>query len=394
MKGKSRYIIKTGAGSDVAFALVVMASYFGTFSALTDAKVIEIILMIGLGITYIAIGIYGYAFCGRSNKMSWNLIYFAIQITLGGIIVYLGKGAGYNAMILLPLAAHGVILLSQGLMVITNVLLALIYMTNMVLLNQGWTMIWSGLPTFIAGQVFIVFFTQIAVSEEKARIEVERLVNELASANQRLRENASQIEELAITKERNRMAREIHDGLGHYLTTVHMQIQAARAIMKSDMNRADMALKTAQNVTKEALADVRRSVAALRSLDDDKKPLLDKITQLTKHIEGTGVSVDFSVTGEPRELSPQVQLMLFRAVQEGLNNALKYAQATKVLVTLDFQDSSVARLLVKDDGLGAENMEGGYGLLGLQERVHSLNGLIEVHTEKGQGFTLDIKVPG
>ncbi len=78
----------------------------------------------------------------------------------------------------------------------------------------------------------------MAVNEERARAEIEKLYKELEGANNRLRDYVLKIEELAITKERNRLAREIHDGLGHYLTTVHMQIQAARAVMKLDSSKS------------------------------------------------------------------------------------------------------------------------------------------------------------
>jgi signal transduction histidine kinase len=394
MSVPSRPVIKTGAGADLAFAVVLLASYLATFSALQTASTMEILLMISLGIAYVSIGIYGYGFCARSDHLTIHLTYFAIQILLGGLIVYLAKGAGFNALILLPLAGHSVMLLRQWWMVSVNAMILTTYVVAVVSFANDWTAVFNGLPIFLAGQVFIVAFTQMAVNEEKARQEVERLATELADANQRLREYALQVEELAITKERNRLAREIHDGLGHYLTTVHMQIQAAQAVMSTDPQRSMEIMHTAQNVTQEALADIRRSVGALRSSVGEIMPLTEEIRKMLKGYEMTGLLTDFKVVGTPRHLDPKSHLTLYRAMQEGLNNITKHAAASRVSISLDYSDEQQVRLVIEDDGKGAEQFDGGFGLMGLRERTLLLMGEFNVSSTPGQGFMLEIGVPG
>lgn len=393
MKPASRNIVKTGGGVDIAFAVVVLASYFATFSAIPQVTVADIFLMIILGCGYIAIGTYGYRFCAQSGRLPLLLAYFAIQIPLGGLIVYLGKGAGFNALILLPLAAHSVVLLAGIWMVVVNTAIILAYVISMLLFTSDPATIWSGMPTFLAGQVFIVFFTHLAVSEQSARTEVERLVSELEDANQRLRRYALQIEELAITKERNRLAREIHDGLGHHLTTIYMQIQAAIAVMDTNPQRTRAILTKAQNQTQAALVDVRDSVASLRSLPDEHLPLPERLGNLLKGSELAGISPKLTIMGTPRDLSPQAQLTIFRAVQEGLSNAVKHAQATSVWVTLDYTPEHAVQLTIRDNGVGAEQMDKGFGLMGLRERVNLLKGNFNISTQKGQGFSIKIEVP-
>ena len=390
MQSPVRSSIKTGSGVDLAFAVVVLASYFATFSAMETATLPQIFLMISLGTAYILIGIYGYGYCSRSDSLMLKLAYFLLQIMIGCSIIYLGKGAGLNALVLLPLAGHSVMLLSADWMYATNGIVIASYMLTMRLLNQSW----AGLPVFLAGLVFIVVFTQMAVDEEKARMEVERLAEELTNANQRLREYALQIEDLTITKERNRLAREIHDGLGHYLTIVHMQIQAARAILTANPNRARDTLDSAQNLTQEALVDVRRSVAALRAAPEDNLPLPERITKMLKSCDSVGITSDLKVIGIVRPLTPQTELTLYRAAQEGLNNTCKHAQASQIWITLDYSAEEYVRLTVRDDGIGTENTEGGFGLLGLQERVNLLNGELKTTSSFGQGFDLEVKVPG
>ncbi|HEX2996071.1 MAG TPA: sensor histidine kinase, partial [Anaerolineales bacterium] len=375
-------------------AVVVLASYFATFSTIKEASAFKIILMVGLGVAYITLGIYGYKYCARSANLILQLAYFAVQIPLGAVIVYLSKGAGYNALVLLPLAGHSVVLLPSLWLYLTNTILVIVYVLALSLSLNDWSAVWSGLPTFLAGVVFIMVFTQMAVSEEQARMEVERLLKDLGDANQQLREYALKVEELAITSERNRLAREIHDGLGHFLTTIHMQIQAAVAVMKTDPTRAQKALESAQSMTQEALLDVRRSVSALHSKPEEALPLPESITRVLHACEPAGIEAVFDVVGTPRDLSPQAQLTMYRAAQETVNNACKHSRATQLTMTLDYSIPNLVRLCVKDNGQGAEKMEGGFGLVGLRERAHLLEGDFQVRSSKGQGFEVEIMVPG
>ena len=386
---------RTGGDADLAFAVMVLAAYFTTFSVIKSATTFSLLLMIGLGIAYITVGIYGYAFVEKSEKTGYHLIYFFIQLLLAGAIVYLGKGVGYNAMVLLPLAGQSVMLMPRNWRLVVNLSVVATYMLALNPFSaNNWTLVWSGLPVFLAGQFFIVVFTQMAVSEEQARGEVEKLVRELEAKNQQLREYALQVEELAVTKERNRLAREIHDGLGHYLTTIYMQIQAARAVSKTDPLKAQEAIATAQNLTQEALKDVRRSVSALRDMPGDSISLQEEIEKMLKNCEGAGLTPEMKVLGAPRTLSPQAVFTIYRAVQEGINNTCKHAHATRISVSLDYTQISKVKLVIQDDGVGAEQVDGGFGLMGMRERIHMLNGDMSVNTKPGNGFRVEVSVPG
>lgn len=190
------------------------------------------------------------------------------------------------------------------------------------------------------------------------------------------------------------MAREIHDGLGHYLTTIHMQIQAARAVMKADPQKAQESLATAQSQTQAALVDVRRSVSALREMPGDSTTLREEIEKMLKGCENGGITSEIKVIGATRTLSPQAILTVYRTVQEGINNAVKHAKPSHICVTIDYSQSSEVRCIIQDDGVGAENIEGGFGILGIRERVNMLNGKVDIVTAPGSGFRLDISVPG
>jgi signal transduction histidine kinase len=386
-------LVKPGSNADVAFAVVVLASYFATFTSIRQVSFADIMLMVVLGLAYIFVGIYGYAYCARSELPVIRIGYFLVQIPLGGLIVSLGRGAGFNGLLLLPLAGHAVVLLSEVWVYLVNAGILAIYVISVGSFTSNWGDVWSGMPTFLAGQIFLMVFTQSSVSEERARLEVERLVEELQEANQQLRESAAQAEELAVTKERNRMAREIHDGLGHYLTTIHMEIQAARAVMAHDPTSALAMLEKAQTLTQDALTDVRNSVYALRASTDENLPLPQLVDKLLQNCCTMNLEAELKVFGTPRALSPQVLLTLYRAAQESINNICKHSQATQVWVSLDYQEPQKIKMMVQDNGVGADQIGGGFGLMGLKERVLLLNGQIEILTAKDQGFRLEISVP-
>jgi signal transduction histidine kinase len=214
---------------------------------------------------------------------------------------------------------------------------------------------------------------------------------ELAAANQRLAEYATQSEELATVKERNRLARELHDSLGHYLTIIHVQLQAAASQVDLDAARAKQALAKAARLTHEGLEDVRRSVAALRASPMAGKPLAESIAALVDELSATGTRATLALSGTPYPLALPAELTLYRAAQEALTNVRKHARATAAEVTLEYAAAHV-RLTVKDDGAGQPAaVVPGFGLMGLRERARLVDGDLVV--ERGRGFSVSLRIP-
>lgn len=390
---KTHPAVKTSSTADLAFSVVVLVSYFAVFASIKEATIWDILLMAGLGIIYILVGIYGYAYCARSDLLIIRLGYFLVQLPLGGLIVSISKGGGFNAVLLLPLAGHAVLLLSELWVYVVNAGILLVYIISVGSYTSNWSDVWSGIPPFLAGLIFIIVFTQSLMNEERARKEVERLVRELQAANQGLREYALQVEELTIAEERNRIAREIHDGLGHSLTALHMEIQAARAVMGKDPAKADDLLSKAQQLTQETLADVRASVSALHADAEENLPLIEMIARLLNHCKSLDITTDLRILGTPRILSPQAHVTLYRATQESINNVIKHARARQVWVSLDYREPARICLVIQDDGIGVNDIKGGFGILGMRERVNLLNGSLKIKTAIGEGFRVEVSLP-
>jgi signal transduction histidine kinase len=246
---------------------------------------------------------------------------------------------------------------------------------------------------FLAGIVFVVVITELAVKEQRANREVERLVTELQSANDKLRQYADQVEELATLKERNRLAREIHDSLGHYLTVVIVQIEAAMALIEKDRERSLDGLRKAQGLAQKGLAEVRESVAVLRAPRTEAGSLIESLNNLFEECRVSGLAAEFRLIGTPRALSASAELALYRAAQEGLTNVRKHAQAQAATVTLDYAAEAVW-LRVHDAGIGATEPKKGFGLVGMHERVTHLGGELRIATAANEGFTLEVGLPG
>jgi signal transduction histidine kinase len=379
-----------------AFTATVLAAYVPLIFTLDWANNFwSSATLILLGLVYIAVGTLGIDHLPHRDH-KWPLwtagLYFLIQLALASSILYLSQGLYLTVIIVLPLAAHTVVLLPKwGVVVVCGMIMAvmLVLFTNFanfiiatqVTLSMG------------AGMLFVIVFSQLANSEQHARQEVEHLAAELTDANQKLREYAAQIEELATTRERNRIAREIHDGLGHYLTVINVQIQAARAVQTSDPGKAIEAMGKAGAMTQEALADIRRSVASLRAAATDSKPLAESLTNLVEETKASGLQTTLTILGNARPLSPQTELTLYRATQEALTNVQKHAHASAVQVTLDYTDPAQVKLSVQDNGLGATQTEGGFGLLGVRERTQLLNGRVTMGAANGSGFVLTVELP-
>ena len=247
--------------------------------------------------------------------------------------------------------------------------------------------------TYSPAIFFIVIYTDLQRKEKAALHKSEALNRELEGANAKLAAFAAQAEDMAITQERNRLAREIHDTLGHYLTVVNVQIEAARAVMGNNPAKAMGSLSTAQELTQKGLDAVRQSVSALRESPLGGRTLAEAIHVLVDDSQRSGLVTLFEVVGAPRPLGAKAELTLYRAAQESLTNVRKHARASRVDLFLDFGSSQSVRLKVEDNGVGAVVVEDGFGLLGLRERTKLLGGSLEVESTPGQGFTLTLAMP-
>jgi len=326
---------------------------------------------------YCAIGMIDYRALDLRGRRLRCAAYFAAQTLLLAAMLYLSRMDGQAWLCVMPLAAVSVLLLAPW---TAAAAVALLYAGTVGLTGYFYgsrAVVPNALSLFPAFG-FVALFTRVAIREAEARQRAEDLAEEL--------------ETLAVIQERNRLAREIHDSLGHFLTTIQVQLEAARTIHAAAPDRALAAVAKAEGLAREALAEVRRSVGALYA-DRGVPPLPSRLGELVAAADGGGPAISLEVLGAVRPLSPAVEHAIFRAAQEGLTNVRKHAQARTAGLALDFGDPRRIVFCVSDDGRGAAGRAPGHGLAGLADRIGQLGGSVATDTPAGGGFILRIEIP-
>jgi signal transduction histidine kinase len=380
-------------------AAVIGLGFFVTYTeafrkAVFPYSPLEVLITFLVGGTYLILSLKEDQLLDRHLSPAVTAAYFIVQFGL--LIVLILIFQEINGIWLLPVPLIGTAvgrLSTRGQLAVTAA--ALILIAGPVGLRHGWGdavfVSASVLPAFI----FVALFVRLLVQANDARAEAERLAVKLEEANNRLTAYATQAEEMAIKDERNRLAREIHDSLGHYLTVINIQLEAALVTLESDPAHTSTAIAQAQTLAQEGLASVRQSVAAFRTTPAEVQPLTETISSLLEEVKLAGLVAEFETRGQHRNLPPNSKLALYRIAQEALTNVRKHARASRVDVLLDYRDPEQIKLSVQDNGIGGNSdPTHGFGLLGIQERVQLLDGDLQIETAAGQGFKLTVLIPG
>lgn len=229
--------------------------------------------------------------------------------------------------------------------------------------------------------------------------ERQRLVDELAATR---RELAAAERQAGVEQERQRLAGEIHDTLAQGFASVVVHLEAAETAVPVAAAATRAHLAAARGAARDGLAESRRLVWALRPEALTRSSLPDAVTRTAaRWTTPTGATATATVVGSPRRLAPEAEVALLRATQEALANVAKHAAATRATVTLSYLDDAVA-LDVQDDGIGfdpaarsrrAVDDAGGFGLIGMEERVAAVGGFVSIESEPGGGTTLAVNLP-
>jgi signal transduction histidine kinase len=238
--------------------------------------------------------------------------------------------------------------------------------------------------TMLLGLVlgFVQLMIDAVLSERQSREQLE-------AANGQLRRYALRIEDVATLQERNRIAREIHDSLGHSLTAFNLHVEAALRLFNSDPEEAQELLVEAKQLGSNALQSVRESVSTLRSHPLQGKSLEAAIGQLTEDFaRSTGIVPDVSI--QTSAIPEDQAVAFYRIIQEALTNISKYAQAIAVSIQI-----TQNQLEITDDGRGFDPQQttSGFGLQGMQERTSAIGGQFELISAIGRGCTIRVMVP-
>lgn len=257
----------------------------------------------------------------------------------------------------------------------------------------------SDVLMFGVGMILAIGMANIATAAQAGRAQLERTLRDLEQSHRQLTAYAAQVAELSAQAERNRLARDIHDSLGHHLTAIAVQLEKAAAFRERDTATADQALADARSSARQALDDVRMSVRALRG-DQPPTRLTAMLADLVRQAAAGHQRVTLTVTGEEGALSAVAHSVLYRSTQEALTNARRHSGAHEITVAAAFDDREI-RLAVTDDGHGFDAAKQetapagrvGFGLLGMRERAALAGGHVQIDSRPRRGTTVTVTVP-
>jgi signal transduction histidine kinase len=396
-KRNSQRRLEIGRGYDVLLTVLVVAGFVSVFTLPAGALALgDYLILVLANLIYWFNGVFGWRRWDRTRAPAVGLAYFAGQYALGTFILYWSYQNIW--LLLLPLASQSIELRRRWtvvvcLLLVVSFVLPLLFPARLfaggLARPEDLTpaVVLEATLDFGLALAFVLLFSEMLVRERQARAE-------LGQAHRRLGEYAEQVEQLATMQERARLAREVHDSLGHYLTVLSVQLEIVTKFLDADPARAREAALSSQNLAAEGLAEVRRSVAALRPSPLGDRSLPQAIRHLADEACDTGLAVSFEQTGSPCPLAPQVETALYRAAQEALTNVRKHAQARAVELRLAYEPEGV-HLRVRDDGLGrhTEGAQDGVGLRGLRERVAALEGSLRAENQPDGGFLVEVALP-
>lgn len=331
--------------------------------------------------------------------LRYNHVYLIVQflLVLAAVVLHpvgitLGFSLAVSAMLISPgrLGVAWIVIAALGATVFLNYFDSL----NGLLLT---------LVGFILGygSIGYAFWAGDTANEERRRSEA--LLAQLQQAHDRLQDYAVQVQELAVSEERNRLAREMHDTLGHRLTVSAVQLEAAQRLIPSQPEQAMLMVGTVREQVGEALQELRRTVATLRAGLEEDLPLPTALQRLVEGFQAaTGINITLDLPDSLGDLPETHRLVLYRAVQEGLTNVQRHAHTAQAWVSLH-EDPSGWELRVADDGVGlGENSpvmgkctdtEPNYGLRGLHERAIQLGGRSALEPRPEGGAVLSLWLP-
>jgi signal transduction histidine kinase len=244
--------------------------------------------------------------------------------------------------------------------------------------------------------IAVLYFTR---EERDKKLEAQDLYDrlkisedKLKKANEELEIYAASIEEITSLRERNRISREIHDSVGHHLSTMVIQLGAIEKTISKNAGAAETLTKNLRKFTQQSLNDVRMAVREMKPKEFEVYEGILNIEELINNFKKmTGVDVRLSFTKEKWSLNSDQAFIIYRIIQEFLSNSLRHGGATIVRIMMAFSEKKLV-LTLKDNGRGVNNLVEGIGIKSIRERVMEAGGFFEYNSKAGEGFLVKIEL--
>lgn len=253
----------------------------------------------------------------------------------------------------------------------------------------GWHMNYSW-DTIVFGIIFnycVTYglgyaFRLLIISTKQSKI--------IEDQNRMLEQNIKQIEKITLLEERNRLSREMHDTIGHMLTSLIMGMESLRRSMAPGTEKSKM--ETLLSLTRAGFEDIRKHIHDIQTEQTDLPlpVLLDDIARV--FAQQTGVKIELEQLGDPIPVPRQGRFTFMRCLQESLTNSVRHGQADRITVMLYFEKDRIV-LQIRDNGTGSEALQPGFGITGMQERLEALNGSLQLKSDSRNGTIVTCSLP-
>lgn len=375
-------MIKGTKGYLYLLKIIISTILFSSAIYFENAQQQRLSILVSVFILYLVIGCIR---CFIKSDINFYYLSFLIDI----ILVYFLE---YNSRLLINYFFHSfyiIILLEAAISLSFRKGIAIGVITVLVsLIKYGYLIYYkfnfsnvSQLAFFLMINILILVVAGFAQrnNEEKERKDI--LYRELLDTHKQLKQYVDEVNRLNVVEERNRIARDIHDTLGHNMTALIMQLQMAEHLIKEDIPRAEELLANAAKTAKNSMTGIREVVETLRGAES---PIPSEAigSMIKEFSEKTGVTIKFQIIEESTTQVTTANLALYRIIQEALTNAIRHGKATEISVSLNYTVDSIG-FQVTDNGIGADVVKEGYGLKGIRERVKAFGGTIEFGSING-----------
>lgn len=239
----------------------------------------------------------------------------------------------------------------------------------------------------IKSVVYVLVFSMFYIIKNQIILNnrLHFLMYELKEKNQRL-------EEMSVVRERNRIAREIHDTLGHTLTGAIIQLEAAKKQVDIDKQLTIKTIEETQNIVRSGFSDVKSVIKALRPIMVEENTLKDSLELLFERVQK---EFDFTINYNinlPIDISDNIKVSVYRIIQELITNSKRHGNAKSIRIDIINEDNKI-KIYTKDNGRGCKIIHDGYGLTGIRERVNLLEGNVHFYSQENNGFNTTISIP-
>lgn len=367
------------------YLLKLIVSVFLFLGALyfENPQQIRLYILVVVFLLYLTTG-FVKAFLKKENKL--YIIFFILDIAF----IYIME---YNSRLLINYFFHSfyiIVLLEASLTLgFKNGILIGIFTLSVSMIKYVYLIYYkfnysnvSQLSFFLMVNILIIVITGFAQHNKEEKEKKDKLYKELLDANRQLKLYTQEIKRLSIVEERNRIARDIHDTLGHKMTALIMQLQMAEHLIKDDSNQAEKLIVDAVKTGKDTMIGIRGVVETLRITDNTNFSFKNIENLANKFSEKTGIDIKLQINNEHTIKDSNANHTIYRILQETMTNAVRHGKATKININLNYSIKSIS-FFIKDNGVGAEKITEGYGIKGIRERVGLYNGNVEFGSDDG-----------